>query len=181
MLSLPGLTPQAGLPDLRRLRLRNSGKPEFRCNPSSSKRWPPGSSPGVTDVDRGLLLEILCRRVVARINRGLQELVLLIGPELADVGIGLDHRVDVSPVLLLDLADVDVADHVAELVEPHRAAQGVRHLRLPERLYESFFVPGLAADRLERVVEHLAAKIGLRGIDAGIGLVVASDRFDELL
>src|SRR5262249_19431767 len=168
MLSLPGLTPQAGLPDLRRLRLRNSGKPEFRCNPSSSKRWTPGSSPGVTDVGRGLLLEILCRRGVARIERVLQELLLLLGPEMAGVRIGLDHRVDVSLVLLLDLADIDVANHVAEFVEPHRAAQGVRHLRLPERLYERVFVLGLAADRLERVVEHLAAEIGLGGIDAGI-------------
>src|SRR6516165_4121546 len=85
-----------------------------------------------------LLLEILGRRVVARIDRILEEFVLLIGPELADVGIGLDYRVDVAPVLLLDLADVEVADHVAELVEPHRAAQGVRHLRLLERFYERF-------------------------------------------
>src|SRR6266508_5542611 len=115
-----------------------------RASPSSgaihpsSKRWTPGSSPGVTrgGADESeLLLEVLRRRVVARIDRVLQELVLLIGPELADVGIGLDHRVDVAPVLLLDLAEVDVADHVAEFVEPHRAAQGVRHLRLPERLY----------------------------------------------
>src|SRR6266851_1982883 len=105
--------------------------------------------------DSRLLLEILGRRVIARIDRVLEEFVLLVGPELADVGIGLDHRVDVSPVLLLDLA---------ELVEPHRAAQGVRNLRLPERLHERFFVLGLAADRLERVVEDLAAEIGLGGI-----------------
>src|SRR4051812_5776377 len=58
------------------------------------------------------LLEILRRRVVARINRVLQELVLLVGPELADVGIGLDDSVHVLAVLLLDLADVDVADDV---------------------------------------------------------------------
>src|SRR5260221_4090097 len=129
--------------------------------------------------DSRVLLEILGRRVVARIDRVLEEFVLLVGPELADVGIGLDHRVDVSPVLLLDLAEVDVADHVAELVEPHRAAQGVRNLRLPERLHEGFFVLGLAADRLERVVEDLAAEIGLGGLDAGIGLVVAPDRLYE--
>src|SRR6266508_3835341 len=150
----------------------------------SSKRWTPGSSPGVTrgGADESeLLLEVLRRRVVARIDRILQELVLLIGPELAHVGIGLDHRVDVTPVLLLDLADIDVADDVAEFVEPHRAAQGVRHLRLPERLYERVFVLGLAVDCLERLLEHLAAEIGLRGIDAGVNLVVAADRFDELL
>src|SRR6516164_8158007 len=32
--SLPGLTRKSGLPDLRRITLRNSGKPELRCNPS---------------------------------------------------------------------------------------------------------------------------------------------------
>src|SRR5919108_4788279 len=114
--------------------------------------------------DRALLLEVLRRRIVARIDRVLEKLVLLIGPELADVGIGLDHRVDVTAVLLLHLADIDVADRIAELVEPQRAAQGVRHLRLPERLYECVLVLGLAADRLERVVEYLAADIGLRGV-----------------
>src|SRR3954464_9349290 len=86
------------------------------------------------------LLEILGRRVVARINRVLQELVLLVGPELADVGIGLDDSVDVAAVLLLDLADVDVADDIAELIEPHRAAQGVRHFRLPQCLHEGVLV-----------------------------------------
>ena len=34
--SLPGLTPKSGLPDLG-IDLRNSGKPEFRCNPSFSQ------------------------------------------------------------------------------------------------------------------------------------------------
>src|SRR5262249_33038466 len=71
------------------------------------EKMDPRVKPGGDGVDRGLLLEILCRRVVARIDRVLQELVLLVGPELADVGIGLDHLVDVSPILLLDLADVD--------------------------------------------------------------------------
>src|SRR6266545_6452546 len=161
-----------------------------RASPSSgaihpsSKRWTPGSSPGVTGMartNRELLLEVLRRRVVARIDRVLQELVLFIGPELAHIGIGLDHRVDIAPVLLLDLADIDVADDVAELVEPHRAAQGVRHFRLSQCLHERFFVFGLAVDRLERVLEHLAAEIGLRGIDARVDFVVAADRFDELL
>src|SRR3954453_20961074 len=95
------------------------------------------------------LLEILGRRIVARINRVLQELVLLVGPELADVGISLDHSVDVLAVLLFDLADVDVADDIAKLVEPHRAAQGVGHFRLPQRLHEGVLVLDLAVDCLE--------------------------------
>src|SRR3954471_14291978 len=114
-------------------------------------RFPIQNSYAAADTARSLL-EILGRRVVARINRVLEELVLLVGPELADVGIGLDHGVDVLAVLLLDLADIDVADDVAELVEPHRAAQGVRHFRLPQRLHEGLLVLGLAVDRLERVL-----------------------------
>src|SRR5437763_16463021 len=51
-------------------------------------------------------LQILCRRVVARIDRIFQELILAVGPELAHVGIGLDDRIDVFSVLFLDLADV---------------------------------------------------------------------------
>src|SRR5262249_29636671 len=105
MLSLPGLTTQGGLARLAlTLQLRNSGSPEFsvpsillrndgpRVQPGGDVWWRGGS--------RDLLLEVLCRRVVARIDRVLQEFVLVVGPELADVGIGLDHRVDVAPVLL---------------------------------------------------------------------------------
>src|SRR5262249_50724442 len=137
MLSLPGLTPQVGFIRLAANLLCNSGKPELRCNPSFFEKMDPRVKPG-GDVwwrggNRGLLLEVLCRRVVARIDRILQEFVLVVGPELADVGIGLDHRVDVAAILLLDLAYVDVADHVAELVEAHRSAQGVRHFRLSQR------------------------------------------------
>src|SRR4029450_10355648 len=121
MRSLPGLTPQVGPARLAlALQSETRASPSFGAIHPSSKRWTPGSSPGVTrgGADESeLLLEVLRRRVVARIDRILQELVLLIGPELAHIGIGLDHRVDVTPVLLLDLADIDVADDVAEVVE----------------------------------------------------------------
>src|SRR5437870_9884039 len=39
-------------------------------------------------------LQILRRRIIARVDRVLQELVLAVGPELADVRIGLHDRVD---------------------------------------------------------------------------------------
>src|ERR1043165_9704540 len=71
-------------------------------------------------------LQYLRRRVVARIDRVLEELVISVGPELAHVRIGLHDRVDVLAALLLDLADVDVADHVAELVEADRAADRIQ-------------------------------------------------------
>src|ERR1700730_16789567 len=60
--------------------------------------------------------QVLRRRPVARIHRVLQELLGLVGPELADVGIGMDDPVDQPAVLALDLADLDVADDVAVLI-----------------------------------------------------------------
>src|SRR6266508_5498270 len=128
-----------------------------------------------------LRLEITCRRVVARIDGILQELVLLISPELAHVGIGLDDRVDVSAALLLDLADVGVSDHVAQFIEAHRAADRVRSLRLFQRLHESRLVLDLAADRLDRRFQHFTAEVGFGGIDAGVDLVVAAYSLDEFL
>src|SRR5262249_59103915 len=125
MLALPGLPPQVGFIRLAANMLCNSGKPELRCNPSFFEKMDPRVKPG-GDVwwrggNRGLLLEVLCRRVVARIDRVLQEFVLVVGPELADVGVGLDYRVDVAAVFFFDLADIDVADHVSQLLQSHRA------------------------------------------------------------
>src|ERR1700704_3013236 len=62
-------------------------------------------------------LQVFRRREVARVHRILQELLRLVGPELAHVRIGVDHPVHQPAVLALDLADVDVADHVAVAVE----------------------------------------------------------------
>src|SRR6266576_2051482 len=72
-----------------------------------------------------LLFQVLRRREVARVHRVLQELLRIVGPELAHVGIAVDHAVHQPPVLALHLADVDVADHGAVLVEPGLAARGV--------------------------------------------------------
>src|SRR2546422_990242 len=92
-------------------------------------------------------LQVLRRRKVARVHRVLQELLRVIRPELAHVGIGVDHAVHQAPVLALHLADVDVADVVAVLVEPDLAARGV-HLEAAHRLHEGFLVLDPALDGL---------------------------------
>src|SRR5262249_41144683 len=56
-----------------------------------------------------LRLQVLGRWIVARVDRVLQEGGLVIGPELADVRIGLDDGVDQPSVNLGHLADVDIA------------------------------------------------------------------------
>src|SRR5215468_6745030 len=47
---------------------------------------------------RSLWLQVLRRRIVARINGILQERGLVVGPELRDVRIGFDNRIDQSSV-----------------------------------------------------------------------------------
>src|SRR4030081_3160150 len=82
-------------------------------------------------------LQVLRRREVARVHRVLEELLRLVGPEIAHVRTGGDRAVHQPPVLALHLADVDVADDVAVLVEGDRAARGV-HLEAAHRLHEGF-------------------------------------------
>src|SRR5665811_2455063 len=74
---------------------------------------------------RSLLLEVLRRRIVPRINRVCQERLLLVSPELAHVRIPLDGRVDELAILLLALADVDRTDDIAALIELQRSARGL--------------------------------------------------------
>src|SRR5438105_14243546 len=52
--------------------------------------------------------EVLRGREISRVDRVLQERLGLVGPELADVRVGVDHLVHQPPELAHDLADVDV-------------------------------------------------------------------------
>src|SRR5450759_4711497 len=62
------------------------------------------------------LLEILRRRYVARVGGGGEELLRIVGPELADIGEGFDDGVHQLTVLALDLADVHAQHRLAVLV-----------------------------------------------------------------
>src|ERR1700674_3542202 len=68
---------------------------------------------------------VLARGKLARVHGLLQELLGIVFPELADLGIRVDHRVLKLAVHPLDLADVDVLDGVAERVHLHRTARRV--------------------------------------------------------
>src|SRR5262249_49643861 len=89
--------------------------------------------------------EVLRRRPIARIHRVLEEVRLLVRPELADVRVGVDDGVHKAPVLALHLADVDAADDVPEVVELDRTARGVDGDRA-HRLHERLLVLDLAVD-----------------------------------
>src|SRR3984957_6307042 len=78
----------------------------------------PSSGKGATAAQgAGLLFQIFRRRPVARIDRILQECGLIVGPELADIGVVLDDGVDQPAIGPRHLADVAVAGGVAEFVK----------------------------------------------------------------
>src|SRR5215475_1668069 len=86
---------------------------------------------------------------LAIVNRVFEELVGTIGPELADVGVGLHHGVHVAPGFFLDPADVHVADHVAVFVEPHRTTGSIGDRALTQRLDQRVLVLDAGIDRLQ--------------------------------
>ncbi len=129
-----------------------------------------------------LRLQILpARPGLAVVDRVLQELVGIVGPELAHVRIRLDHGVDELATFLLDLADIDVADHVAVFVEAHGAARGLDLVARAQRRLQRILVLDLGIDLLERRFEHGAVGIGGGRIEARVDLVVAVHVLDELL
>src|SRR5258708_40328063 len=60
-----------------------------------------------------LWLQVLCRRIFARIDRILQERGLVIGPELADIRIGLADGIDQPPFASCHLPNIDVTHRSA--------------------------------------------------------------------
>src|SRR4051812_27880449 len=89
------------------------------------------------------------RRVVARVDRLRQELSLVVGPELTDVVVGLDRLVPELEVVLgaflAELSDIEVTDHVAQVVELDRAARRVGQVDAPHGGDELGLVAGIAA------------------------------------
>src|SRR5215468_10039459 len=126
---------------------RNSRPPKAMLFAASSQRFmPPDAS-------------ALERRIVARVDRLRQEPLLVVGPELADVLVGLDRRVDELAVLALAAPDVGVADDVAEMVEVERPARRVGEADAAHRCDERFLVVGLAAGLLQRRFRHHAVDV----------------------
>src|SRR5712671_5423766 len=90
--------------------------------------------------DGRLRFEIPGGRKIARVDRIRQELLRLVGPELACVRISLRDGIDQLAVAALDLADEERHDRVAVLVEPPLAARVAHHAGIAQRLHEGFLV-----------------------------------------
>src|SRR5262245_60815354 len=104
---------------------RNSSPPKAMLFAASSQRFMRGDPCTTISCAVGAGHSALERRIVARVDRLRQEPLLLVGPELADVLVGLDRRVDELAVLALAAPDVEVAHDVAEMVEVERPARRV--------------------------------------------------------
>src|SRR5262249_48327233 len=87
----------------------------------------------------------LQRRIVPRVDGLREKPLLVVGPELTHVLVGLDRRVDELVALLVAPPDVEVPDHVAEVVEAERPARRIGERDAAERLDEHVLVLGLSA------------------------------------
>jgi hypothetical protein len=101
------------------------------------------------------------------VGRSLEIFVLLVGPELRDVRIGVDHRVLELAAHPLHLPDVDVLDRIAEVVHLHGPARVLRDLHLAEGGHELLLVLDLAVDGLQRLVVEARPGVALGGIERG--------------
>src|SRR5215813_10100751 len=137
---------------------------------SSSHRLTPGG-PG----------SALQRRIVARVDGLREKPLLVVGPELAHLRIRLDRRVDESVALALTASDVEVADHVAEVVEAEWPARGIGERDAPQRLDEVFAVVRLPARLLEGGLRHHPVDVEPGGVGPRDVAVLANHPVDELL
>src|SRR5713101_7274445 len=121
----------------------------------------------------------LQRRIVARVHRLRQEPLLVVGPELADLGIRLDRGVDEAIALPLAPPDVVGAHHVAEPVEGEGAARRVGQGDASQGLDEGFPVVRLAAGLLQRRLRDLAVDVEAGRVEAWDIAVVLHHAVDE--
>src|SRR5215467_81092 len=119
------------------------------------------------------------RREVARIDGLFEKLLLVIRPELADVGIGLDRFVDELAAGLLTFADVEVADRVPQVIELDRTSRCVREGYRPQHFHEFGFIIALAAGFLQCLVDHHTVDVETGCIKAGIEIEVLLHPGDE--
>src|SRR6478609_3365444 len=125
------------------------------------------------------------RRIIPRIDRMREVLLLRPVPELADILVGLHRLIPeleaVFRALFAHLANVNVADDIAEMVELDRPARGVRQGDLFHHAHELFFVAGVTARSLETRRDDFAIDIEAGGIEARHGIEVLHHGIDKAL
>src|SRR5262245_21748129 len=114
---------------------RNSSPPKVMLLTASTSQKvivavsPPSScqnsTAGACVAPAGPLASGFDRRVIAGIDRLLEEFLFVVSPELAYGMIGLDRLVDEFSVRLFEVADKEIPDDVAETVEFDRPARRI--------------------------------------------------------
>src|SRR5215470_13432277 len=161
-------------------------RPKISENPADSRKRRPPSVTLLTastsqTLTTGAPWSALQRRVVARVHRLSQEPLLVVGPELAHVGVGLDRGVDELIALALAAPDVEGAHHVPQVVEAERPPRGIGQRHRPKRPVERLAVLGLAARLLERRLRHLAVDVEAGRVEARDVAVLLDHTVDQAL
>src|SRR5690242_8167796 len=121
------------------------------------------------------------RWIVARVDGLLEELLFVVGPELTHVMVCLDRLVDQLAVRLFEMADVEVADHVAEVVELDRAARRVSERYRLHRRHECGLVIRLSASLLQAGLDHHPVDVESRAVETGVDAIVLVHGGDKAL
>src|SRR5258706_12823634 len=134
--------------------------------------WTRSKSKRAAVTGRGRLA-VPAGRELPRVHRLLEELLGVVGPELADGRIGVDDRVLEHAADLLDLADIDVLGRVAVLVDLDRPARRVLDLHPAQGGHEGGPVFHATPDRLHRLLDDPRAGVAVLRVEgrrARVGL-----------
>src|SRR5262249_4190283 len=114
------------------------------------------------------LFEILASREVAREHRLLDELLGIIGPELAHLRISLDDRVGELAVQMRRFTNVNVEDRCSVFVETYRSDRAVTKPDLLHGFEKCHRVVCLSAGCLEGLLDDEKCSVGTRRVEPGV-------------
>src|SRR6266404_4267802 len=161
---------RVGLPSTCTVQAPHSAMPQPNFVPVSSRKSRSTHRSGVSGsastviglplTFRGVMSELYSsglgetdRRIFAAVLWPGDERLRVVLPELADVAVSRHRYVDELAVSALDLADVDVEDRLAVLVQPQRPHRAVVELHVVQRVDERRLVLELALHELHRFLD----------------------------
>src|SRR5690348_1260454 len=112
------------------------------------------------------------RREIAGVNRLLEELLLVVSPELTHIVVSLDRLVDELAVRLFEVADEKVANNVSKMVKLDRATRRIRERYRFHRGHQCGLVVRLAAGLLQSGFDDHAVHVESCAVEARIDAVI---------
>src|ERR1700730_16636190 len=124
-------------------------------------------------------------RIIARIDWMCEKLLLGPGPELTHVLIGLDGFVPkleaVFGAFRANAPDVEVSDHVVEVIELERSARRIGQADSLQGCHELVFIAGIGARSLQAGIDDLAINVEQPGVLTGNRIEIFQHAIDEAL